>query len=377
MTMDARRVSVGDLVAALQGDGGVSTDHAVRVERQVPIYKAAGVVAAIEADVVGRNEVMTEMAAVLLDGSGILVIEGAIDGPVIDGASEVFEAIIAEERATGRGGGDHFAKPGANDRIWNALEKHCLRWPESFAEYYADPAIALVAEAWLGPGYQVTAQVNVVNPGGEAQQPHRDYHLGFMTDDQASRFPHHVHLLSPVLTLQGAVAHCDMPVETGPTMYLPRSQRYELGYLAWRDPAIRAYFAENHVQLALSKGDLVFFNPALFHAAGANSTSSVRRMANLLQISSPLGRAMERIDRRTMIDALYPVLGRRLAAGVERGSVARAVAACADGYAFPADLDREQPVDGLTPDADAVIVNRGLDEHWSMERLRKVLSDRA
>lgn len=376
MFMDARQVSVGTLVDALEGDGGVGTEYAVRVERQVPIYSASGVMEAIGADRACRSEVMTEMAAVLLGGSGILVIEGAIDSSVIDRASKVFEEIIAEERTTG-GGGDHFAKPGANDRIWNALEKHCLRSPESFAEYYAGPAIALVAEAWLGPAYQVTAQVNVVNPGAAAQQPHRDYHLGFMTDEQASRFPHHVHLLSPVLTLQGAVAHSDMPMETGPTMYLPRSQRYELGYLAWRDPAIRAYFAEHHVQLALSQGDLVFFNPALFHAAGANSTSSVRRMANLLQISSPLGRAMERIDRRAMIEALYPVLGRRLATGVERGSVGRAVAACADGYAFPADLDREQPVDGLAPDADAAIMNRGLDENWSLGRLRKVLSDRA
>lgn len=33
----------------------------------------------------------------------------------------------------------------------------------------------MVSEAWLGPGYQLTAQVNVVRPGGKAQEPHRDY----------------------------------------------------------------------------------------------------------------------------------------------------------------------------------------------------------
>ncbi len=43
--------------------------------------------------------------------------------------------------------------------------------------------------AWLGPGYQVTSQVNVVNPGGQAQVAHRDYHLGFMTEAQAPRTP--------------------------------------------------------------------------------------------------------------------------------------------------------------------------------------------
>lgn len=78
-----------------------------------------------------------------------------------------------------------------------------------------------------------------------------------------------MHRLSPVLTLQGAVAHCDMPVESGPTLFLPYSQTYLPGYLALKRPEFRTYFEENHVQLPLEKGDVVFFNPALFHAAAA------------------------------------------------------------------------------------------------------------
>ena len=35
--------------------------------------------------------------------------------------------------------GDHFAKAGANDRIWNAQEKLCLRAPAVFARYFANP----------------------------------------------------------------------------------------------------------------------------------------------------------------------------------------------------------------------------------------------
>ena len=97
--------------------------------------------------------------------------------------------------------------------------------------------------AWLGPGYQVTSQVNVVRPGGQAQDPHRDYHLGFLENDVVEQYPTHVHLLSPVLTLQGAVAHSDMPVESGPTMYLPYSHQYVPGYLAWRLPEFREHFA--------------------------------------------------------------------------------------------------------------------------------------
>ena len=186
-------------------------------------------------------------------------------------------AVRGDHRHTAGGGrraGDHFAAAGQNDRIWNALEKLALRAPEVFADYYANNLIAAVCRAWLGPGYQVTSQINVVNPGGAAQTAHRDYHLGFASAERAARFPAHVHRLSPVLTLQGAVAHTDMPAETGPTMYLPHSQKYLPGYLAWRQPEFREYFEANHVQLPLAKGDAVFFNPAVFHAAGANRTAA-------------------------------------------------------------------------------------------------------
>src|SRR4051794_4444317 len=174
-----------------------------------------------------RRDVQAELARALADGPGIVVLAGAFpDTGVVDRATAVFEAMIAEQKAAGVAGGDHFATPGANDRVWGALDKFAVRNPEAFAAYYGNDAIALVSEAWLGRGYQVTSQVNVVNPGGKAQVAHRDYHLGFMSEEQALAFPAHVHRLSPVMTLQGAVAHCDMPVETGPTMYLPHSQKY-------------------------------------------------------------------------------------------------------------------------------------------------------
>ena len=57
-----------------------------------------------------------------------------------------------------------------------------------------------------------------------------------------------------------------MPVETGPTLYLPYSQTYELGYLAWRRPEFIEYFNRHRIQLPLHKGDAVFFNPAMMSA---------------------------------------------------------------------------------------------------------------
>jgi ectoine hydroxylase-related dioxygenase (phytanoyl-CoA dioxygenase family) len=340
--------------------------HASAVERNVPVYDCG----LLEGDRV----VQAELVRALADGPGIVVFRGAFPDPrVVDRATDVFEALIAEQRASGAAAGDHFAKPGANDRVWNALEKAALYDAEAFADYYANEILALVAGAWLGPGYQVTSQLNVVNPGGAAQTVHRDYHLGFLTNEVAAAYPAQVHRLSPVLTLQGAVAHCDMPVESGPTMYLPHSQKYEPGYLAWRRPEFRAYFEAHQVQLPLAKGDAVFFNPALFHAAGTNRSADIRRMANLLQVSSAFGRAMETVDREAVANAVYPVLLKRKAEGADQAWLDHVVAASAEGYPFPTNLDSDPPVDGLAPPSQADLVRRALREEWTPEALRAEL----
>jgi hypothetical protein len=70
-------------------------------------------------------------------------------------------------------------------------------------------------------------------------------------------------------------------------------------------------------------------------------------MANLLQISAAFGRAMETVDRAAMVAALYPVLR------TYNGSVANVIAASAEGYAFPTNLDRDQPIGGLAPQTQA------------------------
>ncbi|WP_327720833.1 phytanoyl-CoA dioxygenase family protein [Streptomyces sp. NBC_00490] len=343
--------------------------HAAGVERNVLLYDTERLLGAGH-----RREVQEELVRALCDGPGVVVFKGAFrDHEIVDRASKVFDSLIREQDASGATAGDHFAKPGANERVWNALEKAALYDPSTFADYYANPVLALVSEAWLGPGYQVTSQINVVNPGGLAQTVHRDYHLGFLSDEVAAAYPAHVHRLSPVLTLQGAVAHCDMPVESGPTLYLPFSQAYEAGYLAWRRPEFQKYFKKHHVQLPLAQGDAVFFNPALFHAAGTNRTTDVRRMANLLQVSSAFGRAMETVDRETVTNAVYPVLLRRASEGVGAEWLENVIAASAEGYPFPTNLDSDPPVDGLAPPSQADLVRRALRERWTPRTLRDEL----
>ena len=213
----------------------------------------------------------------------------------------------------------------------------------------------------------------MVNPGGKAQVAHRDYHLGFMDQAQAMAYPAHAHHLTPALTLQGAVAHCDMPVETGPTMYLPHSQKYGPGYVAFHSPEFTEYFNEHYVQLALTKGDAAFFNPALFHGAGTNRSADVKRMANLLQISSAFGRAMESTDNAAVSAALFGTLKQRWAAGRER-EVRNLITVAAEGYAFPTNLDRDQPIGGMTPPTQADLLARAVREGWDDRRLRSELA---
>lgn len=333
--------------------------HAMDVQKNVPIYDVA------ELDLINaRRPIMTEWAHVLLNGAGVLVLKGAYaDTGVLDQATAIYEDIIAAEKASDGGGADHFAASGANDRIWNSLQKLCEADPEVHLRYFANVAIAAVCEAWLGPNYQMTAQVNLVHPGGAAQLAHRDYHLGFQTAEISARFPAHVHALSPVMTLQGAVAHCEMPLESGPTKILPFSQAYLPGYAAWRRDDFRALFEERHVQLPLSKGDALFFNPAIFHGAGSNTSAEIHRMANLLQVSSAFGRAMETVDRDKMCRLVYPFAQEAHRSGsLSLAALQAAIAATAEGYAFPTNLDRDPPKGGLAPESQAAFFQRALDE---------------
>jgi ectoine hydroxylase-related dioxygenase (phytanoyl-CoA dioxygenase family) len=125
--------------------------------------------------------------------------------------------------------------------------------------------------------------------------------------------------------------------------------------------------------MPLEKGDAVFFDPALFHAAGHNRSADIKRMANLLQISSAFGRAMETVDRERMANAVYPVLLKRKAQGASQAWLDNVVAACAEGYAFPTNLDLDPPVEGLAPPAQSDTVRRALREERTQDGLRRDL----
>lgn len=361
---------------------------ACAVDHNVPIYDIPALdTQQLTAETISRLQ--DEWHHVLHSGPGVFVLRGMYTptkyASTLSATNDAFDRIIARERASNTSKGDHFAASGTNDRIWNAFSKHGLEDPSSFADYYANPWLATVCSAWLGPGYRVTAQVNAVHPGGAAQEAHRDYHLGFMDADACAGFPAATQLTSQFLTLQGAVAHSDMPLASGPTRFLPFSQTYPPGYMAWRRPEFRAFFQENYISLPLSLGDGVFFNPALFHAAGANvmdaSAGGFRRAANLLQISSAFGKPMESVDAIPLVEGCWDILsarykdaGKKIADrdldpvvwGSEAREVRALVQALAEGYPFPTNLDRRPPAPGkMAPETEQDVLVRGLEGGWS------------
>ncbi|RYG91985.1 phytanoyl-CoA dioxygenase [Loktanella sp. IMCC34160] len=372
----AEDCDLNDLKALCEQTLSISdVPHAAAVDQNVAIYEARALRPALS-DTAARPHLLAEWAHLLRWSAGVFVIKGAYaDTAPIDRATEIYMQIIADEK-DGHTAADHFAAAGSNDRVWNSLQKLCEADPEIFARYFGNVNIDAACEAWLGPNYQMTAQVNLVHPGGAAQQAHRDYHLGFQTADISARYPAHVHDLSPVMTLQGGIAHCDMPVESGPTKLLPFSQAYRAGYAAYRLPAFRDYFEENFVQLPLEKGDAIFFNPALFHAAGANRTADQERFVNLVQVSSAFGRSLEAINRDRMCRLLYPVLHKGIS-GISAEEIDAAISATAEGYPFPTNLDRDPPVGGLAPESQAALFRRALSEGMSPAAFNAALDAKA
>ncbi|KAM0214628.1 hypothetical protein ACHAQD_008729 [Fusarium lateritium] len=332
---------------------------AADINKNVPIYNLAKYSTLTEDQ---KSALQDEWYKVLLHGPGVFVTTGLYtDLDVIDKSTAAFNSIIAKESQGTKTAGDHFASAGKNDRIWNSFSKHALQDPSSFFSYYSNPCLDLIFASWLGPGYRITTQVNNVRPGGQPQVSHRDYHLGFMSAETCGKYPRAMQVASQCLTLQGAVAHVDVPLESGPTRLLPFSQAFAAGYMAYRLPEFNEFFLENYISLPLQKGDGLWFNPALFHAAGENKSADINRLVNLVQISSAFGKPMETIDALPLVESTWDVL---TTAYKEQGlsdEVKMFIAAVGEGYSFPTNLDNNPPRnESMAPDSEQDIIRDAL-----------------
>lgn len=67
------------------------------------------------------------------------------------------------------------------------------------------------------------------------------------------------------------------------------------------------------------------------------------------------------------------MLLRRKAEGASESWLRRVIAAGAEGYPFPTNLDLDPPVEGLAPRSQADTVWQAVAEGWAPERLREEL----
>lgn len=351
-----------------------SSDYplASSIESNVPVYDLPPFSSLSPAQ---RSALQDEWYHVLLSGPGVFVTKNLYrDNSLLEKVNKVYADIINTEAAGTGKKGDHFASSGSNSRIWNSFSKHCLADPSSYLDYYSNPYLPLISSAWLGPHHRLTAQVNIVRPGSAPQISHRDYHIGFQSADSCSQFPKAAQIASQFLTLQGAVAHSDMPLESGPTRLLPFSQTFEEGYMAYRLPEFQEYFVDNFVASPLDMGDGLFFNPALFHAAGKNDSSDVQRSANLLQISSAFGKPMEMIDTYPLVEKTWDGLVDVYKRDGLSDEVRAFVGNIGEGYPFPTNLDRRVPeTAGMAPDSEQDLLIKGLENGLSRTEMLDVL----
>ena len=77
---------------------------------------------------------------------------------------------------------------------------------------------------------------------------------------------------------------------------------------------------------------------------------------------------MESVDRLKMSVKLYPALkGLRNDGAITAAEADNAVAACAEGYAFPTNLDRDPPIGGMAPKSQQDLMRQALKENWVPE----------
>ena len=198
---------------------------------------------------------MAEWASVMRDGPGIVVLRGAFaDLAPVDAATESFSpsstssgartrraATISPSRAPTTGSGTRWkswpcARPSASRAITPTRRSRWSRRPGS------------------GPAIRSPRRSIASIPAARRNRRIATITWASRRAEEIAGFPAHAHQLSPLLTLQGAVAHCDMPIESGPTLYLPFSQTLRAGLFRLAQARIRRLFRRALRPAAARKG---------------------------------------------------------------------------------------------------------------------------
>ena len=82
------------------------------------------------------------------------------------------------------------------------------------------------------------------------------------------------------------------------------------------------------------------------------------------------GRSIEVVDRARMSVSLYPTLQKMVKAGqLYSRHIDIVIAATAEGYPFPANLDIDSPLSGMAPPSQQDLLKRALQENWTSDKV--------
>ncbi|MEC7668538.1 MAG: phytanoyl-CoA dioxygenase, partial [Pseudomonadota bacterium] len=81
------------------------------------------------------------------------------------------------------------------------------------------------------------------------------------------------------------------------------------------------------------------------------------------------GRAMESVNRTAMSKAVFPAL--QQSDGML--NIANVIAATAEGYPFPTNLDRNPPIGGMAPKTQAEYLTEAVQDGWDFAKLSETL----
>lgn len=108
------------------------------------------------------------------------------------------------------------------------------------------------------------------------------------------------------------------------------------------------------------------------HGAGGNKSKDIQRLANLLQISSAFGKAMEMIDHDRIQLACYESLK---TISLSDDALDTLLTIMSESYPFPSNLDRDIPKESLTPQSSKQLIEEALEQNLDKKQFEEMLTD--
>jgi len=145
-----------------------------------------------------------------------------------------------------------------------------LLYDFNFLQLATHPTILAVVKCFLGDWFILNLQNSIIN------RPHQTHHQSSWHRD----LPYQNWVISRPIAINALLAIDEFSEETGGTYVVPFTHKTEI-------LPSDAYIGANRVVAAAPAGSAIVFDSMLFHRAGANTSSTIRRAVNHLY-STPI-----------------------------------------------------------------------------------------